>query len=106
MLIALTHNHFDESHLEEVKKEMIKLGAPTIKAVWMEVFGHWAAMEGCHRIRAAKELGLTPIIEEVEYSEETTLEVLGCDDSGEGYTVSYIADTSYSSNVFEFDEDE
>jgi hypothetical protein len=29
----------------------------------------FAALEGCHRIRAAKELGLDVIIDEVEYSE-------------------------------------
>ena len=96
MRIALVHKHFNEKHLEEVKTEMIKLGAPVIKAVWMECYGHYAALEGCHRIRAAKDLGLTPEIEEVEYSDEL---VDGMD--GE-WTISEIADDSYKSVIIEF----
>ena len=96
MRIALVHKHFDGKHLEEVKAEMIKLGSPVIKAVWMECYNHYAALEGCHRIRAAKELGLTPVIEEVEYSDKL---VDGMD--GE-WTVSEIADDSYKSVVIEF----
>ena len=96
MRIALVHKHFNEKHLEAVKAEMAKLGAPVIKAVWMECHGHYAALEGCHRIRAAKELCLTPVIEEVEYSEEL---VDGMD--GE-WTVSEIADDSYKSVIIEF----
>lgn len=96
MNIALVHKHFDEKHLAEVRVEMENLGAPVIKAVWMECYGHYAAIEGCHRIRAAKELGLTPVIEEVEYSDEL---VDGMD--GE-WTISEIADDSYKSVVIEF----
>lgn len=97
---ALIHDHFDAAHLEAVIEEMRVLGAPTIKAVWMEVYGHWAALEGCHRIRAAAALGLKPIIDEIEYSEQS-LEELGCDDAGEGYTVDQIADASYNTAIIE-----
>ena len=100
MNIAIMHEHYDENHLEKVKAEMKQLGAPTIKAVWMECYGHWAALEGCHRIRAAKALGLEPEIEEIEYSEDT-LEDVGCD-GREYVTVSDIADSSFSSTIFEF----
>lgn len=96
MKIALVHDHFDADHLEAVKAEMAKLGAPKIKAVWMECFGHFAALEGCHRIRAAAELGLVPEIEEVEYSDEL---VEGAED---GITVADVADGSYETKVFEF----
>lgn len=102
MKIALVHDYYDAAHLEAVKAKMATLGAPVIKAVWMECYGVWAALEGCHRIRAALELGLTPEIEEVEYSDETTLESLGCDDSGNGYTVSYIADDAHRATIMEF----
>ena len=71
MKIALLHKHFDAEKLESVKSEMSVLGAPTIKAVWLEHLDLFAALEGCHRIRAAKELGLDVIIDEVEYSEDT-----------------------------------
>jgi hypothetical protein len=93
MKIALVHNHFDVEHLETVKNEMLKLGAPKIKAVWMEVYDCYAALEGCHRIRGAKELGLTIEIEEVEYSNE-----IAFDD----FTVSQIADDCFNSEMVEF----
>lgn len=62
-------NQPENAHLAEVISEMAELGTPTIKAVWMEVYGAWVALEGSHRIAAAKALGLTPEIEEVEYDE-------------------------------------
>ena len=96
MTIALVHKHYDATHLEAVKAEMAKLGAPVVKAVWMECYGHYAALEGCHRIRAAKELGLVPLIVDVEYSDDL---VDGMD--GE-WTVSQIADDSYKAELIEF----
>ena len=96
MRIALVHDHFDEAHLAEVIEEMKTLGAPTIKAVWMECFNHWAALEGCHRIRAAAALGLTPEIDEVEYSDAP------CD--VDGMTVAEVADRSRESEAIEFEE--
>ena len=104
MEIALMHKHFDAQHLEDVKAEMVNLGAPTIKAVWMECWGVWAALEGCHRIRAAKELGMIPEIEEIEYSEDVTLEELGIDDSGDGFTVAEIADGAYRAKIIKFED--
>ena len=104
MKIALMHNHYDAAHLAEVKATMQQLGAPVIKAVWMECYNHWAALEGAHRIRAAAEMGLTPEIEEIEYS-GATLESLGCDDAGEGYTVEQIADDSHRNIVIVFGDE-
>lgn len=104
MNIALMHAHYDADHLATVKAQMATLGAPTIKAVWMECHGHWAALEGSHRIRAAADLGLVPVIEEIEYSEDVTLEDLGCDDASEGYTVAEIADDSHRSTVISFEQ--
>jgi len=93
MKVALVHDHYDEKHLEEVKAEMLTFGAPVIKAVWMECYDMYAALEGCHRIRAAKELGLEPIIEEVEYSDDLT---------DDGCSISEIADVAHKSTVIEF----
>jgi hypothetical protein len=101
--IALLHNHYDEEKLESIKDEMKNLGAPRIKAVWMEVWGVWAALEGCHRIRAAKDLGLVPEIQEVEYSEDVTLEEIGCECDNPGLTVADVADMAFESEVVEFD---
>ena len=104
MKIALMHSHYDADHLAGVKAQMATLGAPVIRAVWMECYGHWAALEGAHRIRAAADLGLVPTIQEIEYSEATTLADLGCDDAGEGYTVAEIAGDSHNATIVEFRE--
>ena len=70
MNIALVHAHFNYAHLETVKAEMGALGAPRIKAVYLAFCDTWAALEGCHRLRAAAALGLEPELLEVEYSDE------------------------------------
>ena len=102
MKIALVHEHYDEAHLEAVKNEMLVLGAPVIKAVWMECYNRFQALEGCHRIRAAKELRLTPVIEEVEYSEETRMSDIGCE-CEEDYAVSEICGDNKNFEI-EFEE--
>lgn len=63
-------NAIDDKHYAEVKEYMAKAGAPVIKAVYMACWDMWVALEGSHRIHAAKELGLEPVIEEIEYSDE------------------------------------
>lgn len=73
MEIALFHNHYDEAHLEAVKAEMVKRGAPKIRAIWSETYGMWMAVEGCHRLRAAQALGIRPII--IDISNQKTLTV-------------------------------
>ena len=100
MQIALLHKHLSPAHLELVKAEMVKLGPPTIKAVWMECYDLWAALEGCHRIRAAAELGLPVEIDEVEYSDKTLAE-LGCDCEDETVTVADVADSANNSKIIE-----
>lgn len=74
MKISLYHNHYNEQHLEEVKQEMIKLGAPSIRAIWSECYGMWMAVEGCHRLRAAKELGIMPIIIDISAKRQATIQ--------------------------------
>jgi hypothetical protein len=100
MRIALVHDHYSEEHLAQVMEEMKTLGAPKIHAVWHPAYGHWAALEGCHRIRAAKELGLTPEIIDVEYSEEMVSTVVGHAD--EDYPISEICDDSHRSTIIGF----
>jgi hypothetical protein len=100
MKIKLVHSHFDTEKLEQVKKEMLSLGAPKIHAVWMECHEHWAALEGCHRIRAAKELGLKPVIVEVGYSDQYVDDIFETD--LEDCTISEIADDVTDLMVVEF----
>lgn len=79
MTIALLHNHFNKNHLEAVKSQMLELGIPTIKAVWDEGYGIWAALEGSHRIRAAKELGLSINIQRIDLEQIRDLDVTESD---------------------------
>lgn len=79
MRIVLAHDHFDAAHLAAVQAQMTEIGAPTIKAVWMEGNGEWMALEGCHRLRAALALGITPEIDPIEWSEDVTTEDIGTD---------------------------
>lgn len=71
MTIILLHTYYDKNHLDEVKSEMQQLGAPVIRAIWDQSVGMWVALEGCHRLRAARELGLEPIIENVGIYDES-----------------------------------
>ena len=79
MSIALYHKHYNAEHLEAVKKEMEVMGAPEIRAIWSEMYGLWMAVEGCHRIRAAKELGLEPVIIDISDEETTMIQYDGDD---------------------------
>lgn len=108
MEIALVHNHFNQEHLEEVKAQMIKLGTPKIKAVWMECYEMYAALEGCHRLRAAKELGLIPEIIELNYDDVCDLQVtdpeLGLDLDMD-CTIDYIVDDCHRRKTIIFEEE-
>lgn len=75
MYITLLHPHYNDQHLEEVKAEMIKRGAPVIRTIWSECHGVWMAIEGCHRIRAAEALGLTPVIKDVSEQKTVRMQV-------------------------------
>lgn len=103
MRIALIHNHFDQEHLNKVAEEMQTLGAPEIHAVWHPLYEHWVALEGCHRIRAAEKLGLTPEIIEVEYSDEMLSSIIEPDQ--DDYQISEICDDSHNAVIIEFEED-
>lgn len=63
-ITIVTPNKTNESKLSLVKKEMEKRGPPKIRAFWDGE--KYIAIEGSHRVQAAKELGMTPVIEEVQ----------------------------------------
>lgn len=101
MRIILVHDDYDENHLAEVTEKMKKLGAPEIRAVWVEAYGSWVALEGCHRLRAAKDLGLTPIIISVDWSESVTLISMGLDYQ-DPLTIAELVDRNYNNVEIEF----
>lgn len=104
MQVALIHNHYDQDKLDAVKKEMLELGAPVIKAVYMDCYGIWAALEGCHRIRAAKDLGIEPVIETIEYSDTVTTKEIGLGDAfdGDTWTIAELVDGANQRKIINF----
>ena len=74
MDIVLFHGHYDPDHLKAVCNEMRTLGAPTIRAAYNVTHNVWMAVEGCHRVRAAHALGLTPTIIDIGGEEVITIQ--------------------------------
>lgn len=103
MKIALVHDHFEQAHLDQVISTMKTMGAPVIKAVYLEYCDTWAALEGCHRLRAAEALGLTPEIDAVEFNDVTTVSDLGLDYQDE-FRVCEIVDGFHVRHTIEFAE--
>lgn len=95
----------NRERLEVVKTEMLELGAPTIHVVFDEGQGIYIALEGGHRLQAAKELDLTPTLIVVEL-EDTDIHVedlgLGIDDCE--YTVDELLAQAYRTQLVDFDE--
>ena len=105
MNIVLTHRHYNNEHLSEVIEEMKSIGAPTIRAFWSELYGSYLAVEGCHRVRAAAELGIAPIVTTVEPTGEITIEVDGADETVDAEELfSQLQNGAAMSVDFDFDE--
>lgn len=106
LTIALVHSYFDEAHLETVKAEMQAMGAPEIKCIWSEVYGLWLAVEGCHRLRAAKALGLCPVV--VDVSNDETVDIQS-DDEIETRSIAELMeelqDSAPTSAVLDFEDE-
>jgi hypothetical protein len=101
--IALAHDHYSEEHLQEVIEEMKILGPPVIRAVWQECWDMYVALEGCHRLRAAKALGLIHIIDEIDYDDVCDLDLrdpeLGLDFDNDGTVGQFIDEASYRATI-------
>ena len=82
MAQIITINEVDADHLATVAAQMRVLGAPVIRCVRDEVHGILVALEGSHRIRAALDLDLTPILVVLPDDEMLTAEEIGYDDMG------------------------
>lgn len=102
MNIILPHDHFDADHLAAVIKQMQSLGAPTIKAVRMDVHGAWVALEGSHRIRAAFELGLEPHIEDIEWSDTITTDEVVPGSFEDTWTIEQVCDDAHTRKMIQF----
>ena len=77
MYIALYHSNYNQEHLDAVQSEMVERGVPVIRAIWSECHGLWMAIEGCHRLRAAQALGITPIIKDITAQKTVSFQVDG-----------------------------
>lgn len=106
MNIILVHDHYNSDHLAEVIDQMRTLGAPKIKAVWVECYDAWVALEGCHRVRAAEALGLVPEIDEIDYDEDRDLmdPELGLDLDNPGSTIGWIIDGCWQRTMITINE--
>jgi hypothetical protein len=60
----------NQRYLAQILKKMRRLGPPRLKAYWRKKDDAWYALEGSHRIAAAKKLGLVPILDRVYLSWE------------------------------------
>lgn len=63
-----TINPTDPDQLAAVMADMEALGAPTIRACWQG--DHWCALEGSHRVAAARLLGLPVVILEMDEDDD------------------------------------
>jgi hypothetical protein len=62
MIICPLHWYFSPAHLAEVEAEMRRRGPPTLRGHLDAVSGAFLLREGTHRIRAARRLGLAPVL--------------------------------------------
>ena len=92
-------NAIDDKHYNDVKSYMSKAGAPVIKAVYMPCWDMWVALEGSHRVHAAKELGLEPVIKEVGYSDDSMDNYTDDRADDMGMTVADFCDRAYQNAI-------
>lgn len=90
MTLIIAPNKVIAARLDRVLAKMQDLGAPTIKAYW-DGEKYWA-VEGSHRLAAAKILGLTPVIEEVNIDDEIEHDIEGVDSNRVDAILDYLSD--------------
>lgn len=62
VVVTPLHAHYSPAHLQHVVREMRRRGPPHIRAYLDAETGTWFALEGTHRLRAAKHLSLVPVM--------------------------------------------
>lgn len=73
MIITPLHRHFSPSHLADVVAAMRIMGPPRIRAYYDATSGAWFALEGTHRLRAALQLGMSPVMVPVRWPRSRTV---------------------------------
>ena len=99
MTIALMHKYYDNKHLNEVIEKMKSKGTPTIRAYHDKADDIYFAIEGCHRIRAAKKLGLRPVVDIIDWNEK-----IQNPDTDDILTSRQLYDNYRFTEIIEFDE--
>ena len=61
-IVTPPHHHYSRRHLAAVVEAMLQLGPPRIRAFFDPATGAWFAREGTHRLRAARLLGVAPVL--------------------------------------------
>jgi len=82
MTTIVTINHPEAKHLSAVKADMMKLGAPLIRAIRDDAQGVIIALEGSHRLAAAHDLGITPVLRILGDNDMISCDDIGYDDMG------------------------
>lgn len=82
MTAIVAINEADAAHLAEVVAEMQVLGAPVLRCIRDEAQGIVLALEGSHRLAAAHQLGLTPVLQMIGDDDELLCSDIGYDDCG------------------------
>jgi hypothetical protein len=80
-------NTIDKKHLEAVKAQMLKDGAPVIRVV--DCTDYYQAIEGSHRLTAAYELGIDPKFIVLDQDDIVNIDTLDLDFG------------SYDANIFD-----
>ena len=62
-------NEVDLDHLAEVSKEMDEIGRPVIRVAYDPAYDTYIAFEGSHRLKAAHDKGVKPILDEVDIND-------------------------------------
>ena len=66
-VVTPLHEHFSPARLAQVVAEMRRRGPPRIRAYFDAVSVAWFCFEGTHRLRAALQLGIAPVLVPVRW---------------------------------------
>jgi hypothetical protein len=62
VLVTPLHAHYRPAHVQHVVAEMLQRGPPRIRAYYDVHTDVWFTLEGTHRLRAALQLGVAPVL--------------------------------------------
>lgn len=102
VMIILPHSHYDIEHLQTVKAEMERLGAPKIKVV--DCGDNYVALEGAHRLRAALELDIVPRLDVIKYEPELETDDIVPDSYQDNWTLEQIVSRAHTSTPLYFSD--